>query len=103
MALTFGLLFRRKPKKWGLRGDPFLWDEMAARFETADLPASTSSLEGILDETFASLVGERLSTPSEAVFVERYNQGAHVSPAFWRETAVPLLVERFRRIRSIRS
>lgn len=32
MAKDLSLIFERKPEQWGLRGDPYLWDEMRDLF-----------------------------------------------------------------------
>lgn len=31
MAKDLSLIFERKPRQWGLRGDPYLWDDMHKR------------------------------------------------------------------------
>ena len=55
-----------------------------------------------MHETFAQLAGAPMSAIQLSILVPRYPKhgmsGGGVSPAFWRETAVPLLCERYRRV-----
>jgi len=92
-------LFEPKPLQWGLRGDPYLWGEMASALANAPLPATQAKLDDLLEETFARLVGVPTKSSAPTVFVERYSHGGmssgRVSLAFWRETAFPLLQARY--------
>ena len=94
---TLDALFARKPRRWGLRGDPFLWQEMRERFVGWPIPESGEELELTVAEAFLSLAGQPISA-EESVFVERLEHGGmsggHVWPRFWREIALPLLVKR---------
>ena len=91
-------LFDQPPGQWGLRGDPFLWEEMAQALAETDLPHSPAELIVLLESTFAQLVGEPLDPSKHSVFVERYSHGGMssgcVSPAFWHESGFPLLQAR---------
>lgn len=92
-------LFEPKPLQWGLRGDPYLWEEMASALANAPVPATQMQLDDLLKETFARLVGVPTKSSAPTVFVERYSHGGmssgRVSLAFWRETAFPLLQARY--------
>lgn len=94
-------LFQQKPGQWGLRGDPYLWQEMAEHFATIPLPKSAAQLEQMLAELFELFTGQPLTTET-FIQVERFPRsgmsGGLVSPQFWRETAVPLLLNRFSNI-----
>ena len=39
--LTAADLFEPKPQNWGLRGDPYLWEDMKKNFSSVTLPVST--------------------------------------------------------------
>lgn len=95
---TISDLFQQKPGQWGLRGDPFLWQEMANQFTQTPLPQTAEQLEHLLTETFQALTGQPI-TAEKFIPVERFPRGGMsggmVSPEFWRETAVPLLLKRF--------
>ena len=55
----------------------------------------------MLHDTFVQLAGAPMSAIQLSILVPRYPKqgmsGGRVSPAFWRETAVPLFCERYRR------
>ncbi|MBB5875267.1 hypothetical protein [Xanthomonas sp. 3498] len=92
-------LFQDEPMRWGGRGDPYLWQEMASTLTGVPLPATAAQCEALLAETFARLVGTALDDASvESVFVPRLSHGGmssgYVSLVFWRATAVPLLLAR---------
>jgi hypothetical protein len=62
------------------------------------MPDQTRDLEVILGQAFHSLSGQPLSSKG-AIRVERFAHGGMssgmVSPEFWRDEAVPLLLERY--------
>ncbi|WP_420645801.1 hypothetical protein [Candidatus Leptofilum sp.] len=95
---TIADLFIEKPWQWGLRGDPYLWQEMADHFADTPLPVTPTHLELLLTQAFEALTGQPI-TDETHFFVERFAHGGMssglVSPSFWRETAVPLLLNRY--------
>jgi hypothetical protein len=92
-------LFREEPIQWGLRGDPHLWREMAEHLAGTPWPASETELTQQLTRLFEQLAGIGLDHPNH-VHLPRHAHGGMssgmVSSAFWRERAIPLLVERYR-------
>ena len=91
-------LFTPEPGRWGLRGDPYLWRELASELENVALPATPAAFDALLAATFQRLVG--VDARAEApVFVARYSHGGmssgRVDPAFWRHTGLPLLRLRY--------
>lgn len=58
--LRIAELFEREPSRWGGRGDPYLWQEMAGQLADAPWPASAAALERLLGETFERLSGHPL-------------------------------------------
>lgn len=95
---TLADLFQPEPIQWGLRGDPYLWQEMSETLAALPLPPCEAQLAEILEATFERLVGLPTSA-EESVFVERHAHGGmssgHISLKFWRETALPLLLARY--------
>ncbi|MET0550663.1 MAG: hypothetical protein ABW002_15485 [Xanthomonas sp.] len=91
-------LFQDEPGRWGGRGDPYLWQEMAATLAGVPLPATAAQCQTLLAETFVRLVGTALDASVESVFVPRLSHGGmssgYVSLVFWRGTALPLLLAR---------
>ena len=100
---TIADLFQQKPWQWGLRGDPHLWQEMADHFANTPLPETAVQLEHLLMEMFEALTGQPITTET-FIAVERFPRGGMsggmVSPEFWRETAVPLLLASYQELRS---
>lgn len=96
---TIASLFDKQPAQWNLRGDPHLWREMRAHFDDIPLPSSTEELVALIEAAFHTLTGHHISE-TEMFFTERYNTGGMSSgmilPTFWRETIIPLLVERMK-------
>ena len=94
---TVADLFQENPSQWGLRGDPYLWQEMTDYFANTPLPDGTAQLEQLLAQAFKTLTGQSI-TSEKFISVERFPRvgmsGGLVSPEFWRETAVPLLQAR---------
>lgn len=97
---SVGNLFNPSPHSWGLRGDPYLWDDLALLFKHVPLPPSVETLSAMLEAAFLTQTAHLLQTvDSSPFFVERYAHGGMssggVSPEFWRDKAFPLILERF--------
>ena len=93
--------FQNKPGQWGLRGDPYLWQEMAEQFAQTPIPQTAEQLEQLLTDAFETLTGQPLTTETfipVARFPRGGMSGGMVSPQFWRETAVPVLLTRYKEI-----
>jgi hypothetical protein len=100
----FSVLFTPEPFQWGLRGDPFLWRAMARALRSRPFPDTDSQLDALIEAEFERLTGsplpeENSASDSDSIYVKRYAQGGmssgHISPHFWRLTALPLLRSRF--------
>jgi hypothetical protein len=100
MSRTIGELFLEEPHQWGLRGDPHLWRAMREHFAAAPLPPTAAALSQALEAAFLQLTGHPLSA-TDRFFVERFAHGGmssgHISPEFWRDTALPLIKSRYDR------
>ncbi|MEU9940121.1 hypothetical protein [Streptomyces lavendulae] len=96
-------LFDAGPGKWGLRGDPHVWQALRGTLSGTDLPASADAVARLLRATFEELVEVDLSAePAPHVYRERYAHGGMsggmVHLDTWRRTLLPLLVERAERL-----
>lgn len=60
MQLKAHILFNEKPKKWGLRGDPFLWADLKNAFLEVSLPCSKEESTIKIQENFLELTGHNL-------------------------------------------
>lgn len=96
---TVGCLFQPWENKWGLRGDPFLWEEMTLYLSKEPLPASVSQLMALIEKSFAQLVGSSLTETSPSVYVERFDHGGlsggHICYEFWKDEVLPELHRRY--------
>jgi hypothetical protein len=99
---TISKLFENEPTQWGLRGDPCLWEEMKANLDLIAMPSTPADLEQILQTAFVALT-EGSWDDGGPIFVASYDQGGMssgmVCPEFWRDTAIPLIVSRYRAAR----
>jgi len=101
-AMTLLTVFHDEPSQWGLRGDPYLWREMKALLEHHPYPETEEDFLALIERTYQQITGSSLEDQSsqDAVFIERYDHGGMssgcVSPQFWLETGIPLLLTRYR-------
>ncbi|MFM2417159.1 MAG: hypothetical protein RL385_1882 [Pseudomonadota bacterium] len=95
---TIAMLFDRTPATWSLRGDVQLWAELRERFRSTSLPPTRAGLTATLSASFVELTGASLQG-SECIRVPRLDcggmSGGLVDPSFWRDTAFPLIEERY--------
>ena len=93
-------LFEDEPYQWGLRGDPHLWREMKAIVDNCNYPTSEGQLTELLRQLFQQLTGTSLARDLKPFFVEKYSHrgmsSGYISPQFWAEQAIPMLLARYR-------
>ncbi|MFZ6873422.1 MobA protein [Undibacterium sp. Di27W] len=97
-TLTIAMLFKEAPTSWGLRGDPYLWEELQEYFATAALPESAILLQEKIEQAFQDLTGLSMYE-SDNFLIPRFAHGGmssgQICTKFWRESAVPLLMQRY--------
>lgn len=65
-------------------------------------PDTEDDFLALIKQTYAQITGGAIEDQSsmKAVFIERYDHGGmssgRVSPSFWMETGIPLLLARYR-------
>jgi hypothetical protein len=90
--------FGDEPWQWGLRGDPYVWREMARRLTGSPAPSDAEDARARLLRCFADVVGVELSDPDlpEAVHRPELAHGGMSSGQVhlhgWRDRLVPLLI-----------
>ena len=94
-------LFSPEPGRWGLRGDPWVWQAMRDHLSGAYLPPTLAEVEAMLYAAFNRLVCVDLATEMEpSVFREEFAHGGMSSGSVhletWRFELIPLLVDRAR-------
>jgi hypothetical protein len=97
---TVQMLFEESPLSWGLRGDPYLWKHMAECVSADEWPPTEEAFFARLEGLFRELTGADLSSEDYFIKLQQYAHGGMssgmVSPEYWRETAIPCLMERYR-------
>ena len=103
MGKDLTIIFENKPNQWGLRGDPYLWDEMAEACKGESLDTDDYSIAGFVSEYFERVTGVPL-TYDAIGHCERLEHGGmssgSVSGQFWISRGIPLLIENFYKIKS---
>ena len=88
-------MFNIQPPNWGLRGDPYLWEDMKQAFANTPFPYTSQELVEDIRRIFKEKAGEELSN-SARPYVEAYAHGGassgQVSGRFWQSTAIPLFL-----------
>lgn len=100
MANNFvSTLLEKKPERWGLRGDPFFWDELKQKTQTIRLPETKADLEKLLLELFKELTGQEPEY-GKSIYVNRYigygMSSGIVCADYWLEEGFPLIIQRFK-------
>ena len=94
-------LFEPEPDRWGLRGDPWVWQAMRDHLQGTYLPPTLGEAEAMLYNAFNRIVGVDLATEIAAsVYREEFAHGGMSSGQVhldtWRAELMPLLVDRAR-------
>lgn len=95
---NFSDIFFKTPEQWGLRGDPYLWEDMKRTLAAVRLPSSAAKVRSGLEKEFLKLTGHPIST-DRFFYVEKYAHGGMssggIDPSFWRTSGIPILLENF--------
>ena len=96
-------IFEEKPVQWGLRGDPYLWDEMKKEFSTVSITISLEEFVKEFKDVFERLTGMSLTSDSY-IFLSKYAHGGmsngQICGEFWIDKALPLLIERLKSLKN---
>lgn len=94
------IIFEEKPKRWGLRGDPYLWEEMKYAFSEVPIVISEENFIKEFMSFFKKFTGASLTCECH-VFQIKYAHGGmssgQISGEFWMKEVLPLLIERLRK------
>lgn len=97
MRLKVSAIFNERPEKWGLRGDPFLWDDLEREFSQVLLPCTEEEFISKMKEYFFYITGHSLDE-IDNFYVEQYNKGGmssgYICPEVWNNEFLPLLIQR---------
>ncbi|MGM0877343.1 MAG: hypothetical protein ACQEWV_22065 [Bacillota bacterium] len=102
MKPSVSMIFEQKPDQWGLRGDPYLWDDLQNVFTTIPLLCSKSRFIQHFKKYFQELTNHPFKTDTDFFGVEKYAHGGMssggISIAFWEKKALPLLINRLQKV-----
>jgi hypothetical protein len=93
-------LFHNEPKQWGLRGDPYLWDEMRLESTNVKLLENEILMKEYFYELFYKLTGYEI-TKNREIFIERYPYfiAGGISCGWWIVNGIPFIMERYKKIK----
>jgi hypothetical protein len=90
--------FATRVGHWGLRGDPYLWDELERSMATITPPSTADDLEQLLNEQFKRLTGKSAQR-GRHIFVAKYDTGGMssgtVSSDFWLDEGFPQIIQNY--------
>lgn len=90
-------IFDEAPHSWGLRGDPYFWNDLKQHFADTKLPYSANAFVEEINSFFEQTTGDKLTKECQ-LYVEKYSHrgmsSGLVSGSFWIEQAIPLLLKR---------
>ncbi len=91
-------IFIKKPEQWGLRGDPYLWDDLSQYFSNINSELTPEEFVCEFQKAYELYTGQNLAC-MEYIHIPKYSHGGMssgtVCPEFWNNKALPLLTERF--------
>ncbi|WP_157044667.1 hypothetical protein [Roseobacter sp. GAI101] len=91
-------LFIEPPSQWGFRGDPILWQRLRDRFVDIEQPKCINDFVALIDNAFTAEIGVGMLALDEATLSGFHSDGMSsgmISGTFWRNTALPILLQRF--------
>ena len=99
MKKDLSVIFEDEPKKWGLRGDPFLWAELREESAGKEFPFDEDAIVEMVCRKFESVSGVPLTYDARP-YVEKYAHGGmssgHLSGLFWMGRGMAKLFENFK-------
>ena len=98
--IDIGQIFEEKPKKWKLKGDQFLWEEIRLVFIKHNREFTVSTFQSSLNGFISGFIikhGKKIS--NDIVHIDKFpfdgQSRGSISLGWWKRRGVPLLVNRF--------
>lgn len=88
------IIFKEKPRQWGLRGDSYFWSYLEEKFSKYEFPFKYEEFERIVKEEHLKLTEVELTNESIGKCQEFAQGGMSsgvISGEFWNVEAFPLL------------
>ena len=90
-------IFNKKPSQWGLRGDPYLWEEMKTLLANTEMPPTPEELKKLIEQTYEAITSQSINCEKN-LYIEKFAHGGmsngSISPNFWKNNGIPILVAR---------
>lgn len=94
-------IFDDEPKQWGLRGDPYLWNDMREAFSKIAFPISNDDFTKQFKLLYIKFTGVSLTSDCR-IFITQYSHGGlssgQISSDFWNNQGLPMLLDRLKNI-----
>lgn len=95
--MNFNKLMKTAPKQWGLRGDPYLWQDMREHLKNVSVPIDNGDLKKIITDVFHKITGKPIDT-CDSIYMKKYAHGGMSSGCvcthFWQNEAMSFLFEK---------
>jgi len=108
--MSYSIIFREPLPRWGLRGDPFLWDALGwhlAQQSQGTFPTDLASVHAAISAGLSELTGVKFLKHREnlslAWLPDGGMSGGVVAPEVWRDRIVPTLLQRAGKLFSLGS
>jgi hypothetical protein len=97
MKGTVAEIFEIHPEHWGLRGDPYLWEDLKEFFSNIPLPYSVERFKKSFHIFYKLTSGYEIKA-GEKFYIPGYDEGGMsggmIHSSFWLEEGLPLLISR---------
>lgn len=98
VPMKVGDFFKEPPRQFGLRGDDFLWEDLANTFQEYQVPESYFEFNIFLLDKIEFLTGKDIRREGD-FFIEKYQgrgmSSGYISSETWINKIIPELIERF--------
>lgn len=96
------IIFEKKPRQFGLRGDISFWEYLKEIFNNYNIMIDDNKIEEIIKEEYFKLTGKEMSITSMD-YCEKFDEdgmsAGKICGEFWITKAIPILKERLNEIR----
>lgn len=94
-------IFKNKPGQWGLRGDPYMWEELKNSFSGFNKNLNQTEFDEELENRFNRIIEQKGNRAiKEVVWFESFPQfgmsGGVISLKWWREIGLPLIKNKYK-------
>lgn len=97
-------LLKRRPFQYGLRGDIQLWDDLEESLNGEPMPDNEENLLHLIRNKTTELTGNS-TLNRKNFYIEKYNlggmSGGIISWEFWEKRGLPLLIGRYRFLKTL--